>query len=124
MKHASVGFVFEHRPAGLPLRRTRGMKTRATNTSGYVGVSWSNAAGKWSAYIPIDGKRRNLDLFETAEGDNAAVVAKTSLQPPAPPAPYLAEQRAELLAIVRGLYEQRGVQPFATPVLEKQADKF
>jgi hypothetical protein len=34
------------------------------NTSGFRGVAWSKAAGKWQAGIKVDGKRKHLGLFE------------------------------------------------------------
>ena len=37
------------------------------NTSGYRGVSWNKNAGKWHAYIKVDGKRRHLGLFDCIE---------------------------------------------------------
>lgn len=44
----------------------------ASNTSGYKGVAWSKAAGKWQAYITVEGKRKHLGLFETPEAGHAA----------------------------------------------------
>lgn len=40
---------------------------QANNTSGYRGVSWNKAAGKWHAYIKIKGKRKHIGLFSTPE---------------------------------------------------------
>lgn len=40
---------------------------QANNTSGFRGVSWNKAAGKWHAYIKIKGKRKHLGLFNTPE---------------------------------------------------------
>lgn len=45
---------------------------QANNTSGYRGVSWNKAAGKWHAYIKIKGKRKHLGLFSTPEGASEA----------------------------------------------------
>lgn len=45
---------------------------QANNTSGYRGVSWNKAAGKWHAYIKIKGKRKHLGLFSTPEEANEA----------------------------------------------------
>lgn len=38
-----------------------------SNTSGYKGVSWSKALGKWQAQISKHGKRRGLGYFATKE---------------------------------------------------------
>ena len=35
------------------------------NTSGYKGVSWSKCAEKWYASIHINGKTKNLGLYDT-----------------------------------------------------------
>ena len=45
---------------------------QANNTSGFRGVSWNKAAGKWHAYIKIKGKRKHLGLFSTPEEASAA----------------------------------------------------
>jgi hypothetical protein len=45
------------------------------NTSGYKGVNWNSAAGKWHARIRVSGKRFHLGLFETAEDAHAAYTA-------------------------------------------------
>lgn len=45
---------------------------QANNTSGFRGVSWNKAAGKWHAYIKIKGKRKHLGLFNTPEEASAA----------------------------------------------------
>ena len=54
-------------------------RMRETNTSGYYGVSRMKSCGKFEAYIHIDGKKKYLGLFETAEKaaiarDKAAIV--------------------------------------------------
>ena len=43
------------------------IKVPATNTSGYLGVSWDVQAGKWRASIRIAGKKKVLGLFRTPE---------------------------------------------------------
>lgn len=53
-------------------------KLRETNTTGYYGVSKMKSCGKYEAYIHIDGRKKYLGLFETAEGaalarDSAAI---------------------------------------------------
>ena len=52
------------------------------NTSGFKGVSWHKGAGKWSAYIILDGKKRHLGLYETPELAHLSYVnAATAAQP-------------------------------------------
>lgn len=46
-----------------------------SNTSGFKGVSWHRGAGKWSAYIILDGKKRHLGLHERPEDAHAAYLA-------------------------------------------------
>jgi hypothetical protein len=45
----------------------RNMPKRATNTSGFIGVSWHKAAQKWTAQITIDGKSKYLGCFQNKE---------------------------------------------------------
>lgn len=53
-----------------------------SNTSGFKGVSWHKGAGKWSAYIILDGKKRHLGLHQRAEDAHAAyLAAATAVQP-------------------------------------------
>ena len=40
---------------------------RITNTSGYMGVSFSKRSGKYESYINHNGIKHHLGLFETAE---------------------------------------------------------
>lgn len=42
-------------------------KLRETNTTGYYGVSKMKSCGKYEAYIHINGKKKYLGLYETAE---------------------------------------------------------
>lgn len=50
----------------------------ARNSSGYKGVSWRRAAGRWQAYITVDRRRRHLgfydDPWEAAQAYNAAAI--------------------------------------------------
>jgi hypothetical protein len=39
-------------------------RTPTHNTSGFKGVSWSKVAGKWHAYVKVDGARRNLGMHD------------------------------------------------------------
>jgi hypothetical protein len=90
-----------------------------TNTSGYRGVSWHKAAQKWGAYIREGGVRHYLGLFESAEEAHEAyerVAAK--LRPPIDPT----QEREQLLARVRTLYDAHGVSALCTPFLEKQPE--
>ena len=42
-------------------------KLRNTNSTGYYGVSRMKSCGKYEAYIHIDGRKKYLGLFDTAE---------------------------------------------------------
>lgn len=46
-----------------------------TNTSGFKGVCWHKATGKWTAQIRIRPHRQHLGLFDTAQEAHAAYVA-------------------------------------------------
>lgn len=57
-------------------------KLASHNTSGFKGVSWHKAAGKWSAYIILDGKKKHLGLHPSAEAAHAAYMrAAMAAQP-------------------------------------------
>jgi len=45
----------------------RNRKKHRNNTSDYTGVYFDKAAGKWKAYISIDGKKKHLGYFHTKE---------------------------------------------------------
>ena len=47
------------------------------NTSGVCGVSWNKARGKWLAHIKIDGRLKNLGLFDSLD-EAKAVRAEAS----------------------------------------------
>ena len=42
-------------------------KKQKNNTSGYKGVSWHKASGKWSVGIGYKGKRQNLGLYNNIQ---------------------------------------------------------
>ena len=51
-------------------------------TSGYLGVGWHKQHGKWIARIQLNGRRKHLGLFNTAEeASKAYVTAKRKLHP-------------------------------------------
>ena len=45
---------------------------RIDNTSGYQGVNFHNQTNRWRARIHIDGRRRHIGYFDTAELAHAA----------------------------------------------------
>jgi hypothetical protein len=45
------------------------------NTSGYRGVSFIKAHGKWRAAISVDGKKKHIGYFSTAEEAHRAFLA-------------------------------------------------
>lgn len=55
-----------------PVENCRNRPLRSDNTSGYRGVSYSKAKSKWTAYIYIDGKKRQLGVHEAPEAAAAA----------------------------------------------------
>lgn len=52
-------------------------KTPCNNTSKVKGVNWRKSHSKWEARIMVDGKRKNLGLFDNIK-DAAASYAKAS----------------------------------------------
>ncbi|MBR2268296.1 HNH endonuclease [Sphingobium sp.] len=54
----------------------------SSNTSGFKGVSWHKAAGKWAAHIILHGRKRHLGLFiNPADAHAAYISAAMSAQP-------------------------------------------
>ena len=53
----------------------RNRRTHSTNKSGYKGVSWHKASGKWRPQICINGKRQNLGGFDNPTEAYAAYCA-------------------------------------------------
>ena len=53
--------------------------TPANNTSGFLGVSWDKAKGKWAAKIGKDGETINLGRFKSAK-EAAAVRRRAELE--------------------------------------------
>lgn len=57
-------------------------KRGAANKSGYVGVSWHKASGKWRAQIKVNGRTYECGLFsEPALAHRAYLVWKARLHP-------------------------------------------
>jgi hypothetical protein len=54
-------------------------KRRRDNTSGYKGVSFSKALGKFKAYLRKDGKYVHLGCFDSGEAAHAAYVAASAI---------------------------------------------
>lgn len=50
----------------------------ARNKSGFKGVSWCNRDMKWSAYIRVNGRTKNLGRHDTKEAAYAAYLAAAS----------------------------------------------
>jgi hypothetical protein len=46
-----------------PSESIQNRRKQTNNTSGFIGVSWHKASGKWTAEIHADGKRLHLGLF-------------------------------------------------------------
>lgn len=58
-----------------PATQTQNMQNRtihANNTSGFKGVSWDRASGKWLAQIRINNRNKNLGRFASAQEAHAA----------------------------------------------------
>lgn len=51
-------------------QQAQNRRLRSDNKSGYRGVHWHKATGKWTASIQVDGKRMHLGLF--TDKDDAA----------------------------------------------------
>jgi len=47
-------------------------RMRTTNSSGYIGVFKIKTSGRFMAYICVEGKRKHLGIFSTAEEASAA----------------------------------------------------
>jgi hypothetical protein len=79
-----------------------------SNTSGFPGVSWSKAAGKWEAHLRVDGVRHYLGLFLSAEDAYAAYLDARARYLPPPP-----DLRAPILQRARDLYLAEGIKGLA-----------
>jgi hypothetical protein len=101
--------------------RTRIVRPKRNNTSGYLGVSWSKAAAKWEAYITVQKKRHHLGLFSTGEEAHAAQTRAAEKLLPINTPHDPSDIRAGLLETVRSLYDANGIQALSTPFLEKQS---
>ncbi len=56
----------------------RNQRLRTTSTSGFKGVGWHKASGKWRADIRLDGKSKYLGLFLTPEDAHLAYCAASA----------------------------------------------
>ena len=61
------------------LENCRNSGIRITNTSGFKGVGYHKASGKWRAQISINGKRICLGLYITAEEAGKVYEAQAKL---------------------------------------------
>jgi len=73
------GFVTDHINGNTLDNRRENLRTcaasgnsrnagkRIDNTSGFKGVSWHKQAARWRAYIALNGHRKSLGLYDTAE---------------------------------------------------------
>lgn len=52
------------------------LSTPITNTSGYLGVTWSKKSKAWQAQISTDGKRKHLGLFNCPKQAHEAYLAE------------------------------------------------
>lgn len=52
--------------------QNRNQRLRCTNTSGYRGVSWHEASGKWRAVLRVHNKDHYLGIYSTPEAAFAA----------------------------------------------------
>ncbi len=70
------GDTLDNRDCNLRLatRKQNGRNRRRNrnNTSGYKGVYWHKANGKWAAQIVVNGKRRHLGYFDDPRDAYAA----------------------------------------------------
>lgn len=56
----------------------RNRSLQSNSASGYKGVSWHKAAGKWRAHIVLHGKQKHLGLFLTIDAAFAAYQSAAS----------------------------------------------
>lgn len=61
-----------------PTQNRCNSRARKDNTSGFKGVSWHRAKGKWHARIQMNGKNHNLGLHATPEAAHAAYAAASA----------------------------------------------
>lgn len=48
-------------------QNSRNQRRKCTNLSGVTGVQWAAYAGKWRAFIRVDGKHLGIGYFDTIE---------------------------------------------------------
>jgi hypothetical protein len=61
-----------------PSQSTQNQRRLSTNKSGFKGVHWHNQNHVWRAQIQINGKRRHIGCFETAEAAYEAYCLEAS----------------------------------------------
>jgi hypothetical protein len=54
-------------------------KARSDSRSGLIGATWYSKYGKWRAAIQVDGKKRHLGYFDTAEEAHKAFIEQKRL---------------------------------------------
>lgn len=68
-----------------PAENNQNTKRYSSNRSGFHGVGWHKASGRWRARISVSGRHVNLGLFDTpelaAEAYRAAKAARHAFQP-------------------------------------------
>lgn len=57
-------------------------RSRPNSSSGFLGVSWSEAVGKWRAYITVNGVQRNAGYFDDIEDAKRARVEAEAIYHP------------------------------------------
>ena len=64
-KDNDKGYSPENCRWATPVTQSRNQRARKKGTSKFTGVHWCNTTQKWGAMIGINGKKKNLGLFES-----------------------------------------------------------